>query len=141
MDLLAQAQREILLVSYAAHDDPNLTAALHAAAARGVTITLLLERAEDNPTFKAYGTPFAGLDATRLAWPAANRETGSAMHGKVLVIDDAMALVGSANLTSRAMERNLEIGVLLRGAVPSQLRRYFADLRSLGILEKMPVGH
>lgn len=134
VDLIAQARHDILLVSYAAHSDPNLTAALHAAADRGVSITLLLERPEDNPSYKAYGTPFPGLRATRLAWPAGNREPGSSMHAKVLVIDDDVALVGSANLTSKAMETNLEFGLLVRGDPPSQIRRYFAALQSTGTL-------
>ncbi len=59
------------------------------------------------------------------------------MHAKVLVVDGSVALVGSANLTSRAMEQNLEIGVLVRGLVPGQLVRYVADLRAAGMLEKV----
>ncbi len=44
------------------------------------------------------------------------------MHAKVLVVDRRTALVGSANLTGYALERNLECGLLLRGGpVPSLL--------------------
>lgn len=115
IDLIGSAARELLLVSYAAHSDPHLTAALEAAATRGVAITFLLERHTDNPTFASWSTAFASVDATRLAWPAVRRPPGAALHAKVLVVDDHAALIGSANLTSRAMEHNLECGVLLRG--------------------------
>ncbi len=37
------------------------------------------------------------------------------MHAKVLVVDGRTALVGSANVTGSAMERNLECGLLVRG--------------------------
>ncbi|WP_425454039.1 phospholipase D-like domain-containing protein [Nocardioides immobilis] len=37
------------------------------------------------------------------------------MHAKVLVVDRRTALVGSANLTGHALERNLECGLLVRG--------------------------
>ena len=44
IDLIGQARREILLVSYATHSEPAIEAALAAAAARGVEITILAER-------------------------------------------------------------------------------------------------
>ncbi len=44
------------------------------------------------------------------------------MHAKVLVVDCRTALVGSANLTGHALERNLECGLLIRGGtVPTLL--------------------
>lgn len=35
------------------------------------------------------------------------------MHAKCLVIDDAHALVGSANFTRRAIRDNIEVGVVV----------------------------
>ena len=51
-------------------------------------------------------------------WPLAQRErnqTGrpAKLHMKCAVVDD-VALVGSANLTDDAFNRNMELGVLLR---------------------------
>lgn len=43
------------------------------------------------------------------------------MHAKVVIIDDAAALVTSANFTEAAQNRNIEAGVLLRQ--PRQVRR------------------
>ena len=37
------------------------------------------------------------------------------LHAKVVIADEAQAIVGSANLTSRGTDRNYELGLLLRG--------------------------
>lgn len=49
----------------------------------------------------------------------------------MIVVDDQVALVGSANLTSRAMESNLECGVLISGgpqpySIREQIMRLYA---------------
>ena len=98
-------------------------------------ITLLAESHADNPAYTSAGTPFPGLDAIRLHWPAAQRPPGAALHAKVIVVDDRIALVGSANLTSRAMEANLECGILIRGGPqPRAIRDHISGLRMAGIL-------
>jgi hypothetical protein len=55
-----------LLVSYATHSEPSIKAALSAATARNVAVTLLAERHEDNPSYTAAGTPFSSLNMLRL---------------------------------------------------------------------------
>jgi phosphatidylserine/phosphatidylglycerophosphate/cardiolipin synthase-like enzyme len=131
-DLIDEARAEILLVSYATVPGENVRQALHAAANRGVAITMLLERSIDNPGFTGHGNPLPGLPARRLAWPATARPAGAAMHGKVLIVDRRTALVGSANLTGHALERNLECGLLLRrGNVPALLAAHLLGLRGL----------
>jgi cardiolipin synthase len=130
IDLIAEAQREILLISYATRAEPAISAALSAAAQRGVEITLLVERHADNPYVSAE-TPFRGLDAIRLHWPHGQRRPGASLHAKVIVVDDRIALVGSANLTSRAMETNLECGILIRGG-PAAPRHPWPHHRAAG---------
>jgi phosphatidylserine/phosphatidylglycerophosphate/cardiolipin synthase-like enzyme len=128
-DLIAAARHEILLVSFATHTEPGISAALNAAAGRGVSITLLAERHADNSSYSSAGLPFPGLDAIRLHWPAAERPQGAALHAKVIVVDDRIALVGSANLTSRAMEANLECGILIHGGPqPRAIRDHISGL-------------
>ena len=135
IDLINAARSEILLVSYATQTEPTLNAALSAATARHVAVTLLIERYEDNPTYTAASTPFPGLSALRLSWPAASRPPGAALHAKVIVVDDQVALVGSANLTSRAMETNLECGILIRGGPqPRAIRSHITGLHAAGLL-------
>jgi cardiolipin synthase len=123
VELLGEAQREVLLVSYATRSEQRVTAAISLAIGRGVDVTVLLERNADNPSYLARGQPFAELELRRLAWPAAGRPPGAALHAKLIVVDNDIALVGSANITGRAMETNLECGVLIRGGRQPQLIR------------------
>jgi cardiolipin synthase A/B len=128
-DLIAESQKELLLVTYMVHRDRVLTEALTAAAERGVTITLVYERHEDNRQFSSEAVPFPGLNAIRLHWPRASRPSRAALHAKVMVVDNRVALVGSANLTGQAMEANLECGILIRGGPqPRAIRDHITGL-------------
>jgi len=138
VDLVSQAKAEILLVSFATQTDQLISVALHQASVRGVAITLLAERHADNPSYSGVSVPFPGLEALRLYWPASERQPGAALHAKIIVIDDRIALVGSANLTSRAMETNLECGILVRGgSQPRAIREHVADLYAAGCLRQL----
>jgi len=53
--------------------------------------------------------------ARRWRWPTDHRSPGASLHAKLLVVDARRALVGSANLTRRALTANLEAGVLIEG--------------------------
>lgn len=129
-DLIAEARRELLLVSFAAYPPPVLRAALEEATERGVVVTMLLESPLDRPGFTGPAEPFPGLRGVRLRWPGAARPPHASMHAKLLVVDRSTALVGSANLTEAAMERNIECGVLIRGGpLPARL----ADLVTGGL--------
>jgi phosphatidylserine/phosphatidylglycerophosphate/cardiolipin synthase-like enzyme len=138
IELINSAQSEILLVSYATHTEPSINAALAAAIARGVLVTLLAERYQDNPSYTASGMPFPGLGALRLHWPASARQPGASLHAKVIVVDDKVALVGSANLTNRAMESNLECGILIRGGPqPRAIRDHITGLYAAELLIRL----
>jgi phosphatidylserine/phosphatidylglycerophosphate/cardiolipin synthase-like enzyme len=81
--------------------------------------------------------PFPGLTADRLRWPANRRPPGASLHAKIIVVDDVVALVGSANLTGRAMESNLECGILIRGGPqPAAIRAHIMDLRARALLQR-----
>jgi PLD-like domain len=88
-----------------------------------------------NPAYTALRTPFPDLPATRLCWPASKRPHGAALHAKIIVVDDRTALITSANLTSRAMEANLECGILIRGgSQPRAIRDHITGLQAHGHL-------
>jgi cardiolipin synthase A/B len=136
-ELIGQARREILLVSYATRTEPAIHAALTDAAGLGVEITLLVENPADNPAYTAGGIPFPGLSATRLRWPVSKRPHGAALHAKIIVVDDRIALITSANLTSRAMEANLECGILIHGGPqPRAVRDHITGLQAHGYLRQ-----
>lgn len=139
-ELIDSARREILLVSFATHSEPTINQALERAVARGVEVTLLLERHEDNPHYTGPTHPLPHLPATRLAWPASQRPAGAALHAKVVVIDQQTALIGSANLTSFALEHNVECGVLIHGGPqPGEITNHVRQLVALGHLCAVPV--
>ena len=58
--------------------------------------------------------PFAHVSGiNRWRWPADQRDGNGVLHAKLLVIDGRRALVGSANLTSKALAHNLEVGAVI----------------------------
>lgn len=137
IELIDSARQEILLVSFATQTEPTIRDALAQAVARGVAVTMLTERPEDNPGYSSARTPFPGLRALRLHWPASERPPHTSLHAKIIVVDDRVALVGSANLTSRAMEDNLECGILIHGGPqPRAIRDHITSLYATGILRR-----
>ncbi|WP_432502810.1 phospholipase D-like domain-containing protein [Kineococcus arenarius] len=104
------------MVGYAVRKQPQVASAVSEAVKRGVLVTTLFKRPEDNPSFHGSGAPFAGLDVRRLSWPAKQRPpAGASLHVKVLIADRRVELIGSANITDWAFEKNIECGVLIRG--------------------------
>lgn len=138
--LIEEAQHQLLLASYATNPDERTLEVLGAAARRGVDITVLQERTEDNPGYRGGFDPFASLPIRRLVWPAGHRPPGSSLHSKFIVVDDRIALVGSANLTGRALDSNIECGVLIRGGGhPKSISDHVWSLLRAGILLGAPI--
>jgi phosphatidylserine/phosphatidylglycerophosphate/cardiolipin synthase-like enzyme len=52
------------------------------------------------------------------------------LHAKLIVVDRRVAIVGSSNLTRRAMNDNVEIGLLVRGPAASDIARLFDRLQA-----------
>jgi phosphatidylserine/phosphatidylglycerophosphate/cardiolipin synthase-like enzyme len=120
LELIHGATESVWLVSFAAYKVPEVAAALAAAVDRGVSVRLLLESTEGGLSFDA--APAFAKVADRAAfyrWPLDQRpelERGHAsMHAKALVADRRRAFVTSANFTGRALDDNIEVGVLVSG--------------------------
>lgn len=63
----------------------------------------------------------------------------ASLHAKVVIVDRRLLLIGSANFTEAAQQRNIEIGVLC--SVPYLAERvgsYFEALRKSGQLRRLP---
>ncbi len=80
--------------------------------------------------------PFAAVGGIRRwRWPAEQRKEGAVLHAKALIIDGRRALVGSANLTKRALTANLEVGVLIGDpVVAGLLEEHVRGLMARGVL-------
>lgn len=71
----------------------------------------------------------------RSARPWAQTRERSCMHAKCIVVDEDQVLVSSANFSSVAQERNIEVGVVVRdGRLAAQLRAEFGRLITAGVL-------
>jgi phosphatidylserine/phosphatidylglycerophosphate/cardiolipin synthase-like enzyme len=120
-DLIGTAQREILLITFAAAKIHRLADALLKAISRGVHVNLILEfehSSEGQLSFDALKAfPPTLITAAKVYhWPIELRERNEAgrpgkLHAKVAIVDD-IALISSANLTDDAFNRNLEIGIM-----------------------------
>jgi len=144
-DLILNAQRAILLVTFAAAKIGRLKTALQEAAQRGVVIQLILEfeDASAGQLSRDALTAFTGSVEQQAAiyyWPLDQRERNThgkpgKLHAKCAVVDEA-ALISSANLTDDAFNRNIEMGVLLRvPAMAEQISQHFQALIEAGVLK------
>jgi cardiolipin synthase C len=140
-ELVVDARERVLLVSFAAYTLTELAADLEAAVSRGCQVDVIFETEEDSagaysgPDAKPFG---AVQGIHRWRWPAARRMPGAVLHAKLLIVDGRRALVGSANLTQRALTQNLEAGVLIEDAeVASALEVHLRRLMSAGTLAHM----
>lgn len=137
-EFIAGARERILLVSFAAHTLGSVARDLSAAVARGVEVDVLFETSDDSAG--AYKTaddePFGMIDGIRRwRWPNDQREPGALLHAKALVIDGRLTLVGSANLTRRALEANLELSLAIEDAdVARAIERHVRGLMDAGVL-------
>jgi len=134
--LLAAATKRVLLVSFAAYTLEQVADDLAAAVDRGCVVDVVFETSKDSSTYHGPATPFGAVPGIRRwRWPGDARPVGAALHAKLLVIDGRRALIGSANLTKRALSDNLEAGLLVRDPdVASSLEGHVRGLMSAGIL-------
>ncbi len=109
------AQRRILAVSPYFVPDPVLLMALTLAARRGLDVDLVLPR-HSNHRLADWARHASLRDLT-----AAGGRVGllpRMVHAKAIVIDDTLALVGSANLDERSLFLNYELMVAFYDPVP-----------------------
>ncbi len=143
-DLISSAQTRILLVTFAAHRVKHLCSHLAEAVRRGVELTLVIESEEESEGQLTHDAllAFQGVPLVRsriLYSPIEKRERNQLgrpgkLHAKCAVVDDT-ALIGSANLTDDAFNRNMELGLLVRdAAVVGDIIRHFEELAQTGVL-------
>lgn len=88
----------------------------------------------------------------RTEWPGSSRPgvyydpralelegPAAVLHAKALVVDDETVFVTSANLTEAALDRNIEVGLLIRDrALASSLVSHFRQLIDRNLLSALP---
>lgn len=142
LDLIAHAEHSILIATYATYPIADVSEALSTASAMGVDISLVIESPETDAgraSFWAVQDLMRRVPGTRVfVWPLAKRvqdpqgHTGS-LHAKCAIADDSAVLISSANLTERALNGNIELGLLVRGGdLPRKLADHFRRLIAIG---------
>jgi phosphatidylserine/phosphatidylglycerophosphate/cardiolipin synthase-like enzyme len=64
---------------------------------------------------------------------------GGVLHAKAVVADDESVFVTSANLTESALDRNIELGILIRDrAFALTIIGYFTNLIDRNLLKPLP---
>ncbi|MEP9415805.1 DISARM system phospholipase D-like protein DrmC [Gordonia sp. VNQ95] len=133
-DLINQASSTIYAATYTAQPKAEYVQALSNAIARGVSVTVILDRAKQS---ESGGVVPAALKGARI-WTYSPETAGGWMpkqHAKVVVVDRSSALVTSANFSVAAAKLNLECGLLCRdSAVSDGLVRQLETLREHGQL-------
>lgn len=136
LETIGRAKRSLFLVSYVAYDIDSIVVALREASERGVKVEILMEstgKYGGRINMDSIGLFRKELpDATLYWW----NEPGASVHAKCVVADGEVAFVTSANLTGAAMERNMELGVLIEGGdVPRNLHAHLRALVDTDVIE------
>jgi len=145
LEVIGSAQTDLFLVTYAFYKASSTVYALNAAIARGVIVNILLESSTEHggtlrgDSVKAVQDAVPG--ASVFVWNAESRKVegdagSAAVHAKCIVADSRLAFITSANLTSAALERNMELGLLIRGgSVPNSLRSHLEALVKTKVID------
>ena len=143
LQVIDGARHKIFITSFVAYDVASIMTALQRALERKVTVTMLLEASDKHGggvSIDGIGKMKAGLPAAKmLTWSrrAGGFESGK-VHAKVAVADESICFVSSANLTGYAMEKNMELGILVRGgALPRDLHRHLEALETTNVITRI----
>ncbi len=156
-ELLGSAERSVWASTYAFFDGPRafevLARRMDARPELSVTLLLNIQRKRGDTTagdhlIRAFADRFWKTD-----WPGTSRPRvyfdpraleldgpGGVLHAKAVVADDEAVFVTSANLTEAALDRNVELGLLVRDrALAASVLSHFQGLIDRGRLHPLPM--
>ncbi len=125
IEVIESAREELWLASYSVGTIDRIQQALLEALDRGVEVSMLFETPRDsNGQLRDSKVGEFDRDLLRRAvvyrWPIEKRDRDhwgnvALMHAKLAIADRRLLLVTSANLSSAALERHIEVGILVEG--------------------------
>lgn len=140
LQVINSAQKELFITSFVAYNVQSIVNALNAVCDKGVKLTMLLESSQEDG-----GS--IGMDviarmkkliplARVYAWREKSGEfENGRVHAKVAVADKTSCFITSANLTGYAMEKNMELGLLIEGGeVPGLIMDHLQALVATKVL-------
>ena len=130
-ELLGSAERSIWASTYAFFDGPKafevLARRMETTPALRVTLLLNIQRKRGDTTASEQLVRRFADHFWKTDWPGSSRPSvfydpraldpegpGGVLHAKAVVADDEAVFITSANLTEAALDRNIELGVLIR---------------------------
>ena len=155
-ELLGGAERSLWASSYAFFDGPRAFAVLadRMEERPGLRVTLVLNIQRDRRDTTApdhlvrrFADRFWGKEWPGSARPAVYYDPrsldsdgpGGVLHAKAVVADDEAVFITSANLTEAALDRNIELGLLVRDrALALAVSGHFRALIEHGLLARLP---
>ena len=155
-ELLSTASASVWVSTYAYFDGPRvfdqLARRMDEVPALKVTLLLNIERRWGDTTateslVRRFADSFWNAD-----WPGSSRPSvyydprsldqdgpEGVLHAKAVVVDAESVFVTSANLTDAALDRNIELGVLVRDrALAASVTSHFGGLIDAGLLLPLP---
>ena len=143
LQVINASKDTLFITSFVAYEISSIVKACNEATDRGVMVSMLLESSLDHGgsiTIDAIGKMSFLAPAIQLyAW--VNKDAlfcGGRVHAKVAVADSDICFITSANLTNYAMNKNMEIGVLITGgSIPGMLNDHLHGLVKLNIIERV----
>jgi len=114
--------------------DEGVLKALELADLRGVDVRILIPDEPDH--MLVYLAAFTFVDELANTGIGFYRYTGGFLHQKVVLVDDQIAVVGTANLDNRSLRLNFEVSALavdteFAGEIADMLERDFAQSRRM----------
>lgn len=157
-ELLGSAERSVWASTYAFFGGPRafqvLAQRMDARAEVRVTLLLNIQRKRGDTTaadqlVRKFADRFWTTD-----WPGSSRPSvyydpralelegpAGVLHAKAIVVDDEVVFVTSANLTEAALDRNIELGLLVRDrALAASVSTHFRTLIDRGLLLPLPAA-
>lgn len=155
-ELMGSAEHSLWASTYAFFDGPRafevLAGRMDVTPDLRVTLLLNIQRKRGDTTAadqlvrkftdRFWGTDWPGSSKPDVYYDPRSLEKdgpGGVLHAKVIVADDLAVFVTSANLTEAALDRNIEVGLLLRdAAVAASVSTHFQGLIDRGLLHPLP---
>ena len=157
-ELLGSAEQSIWTSTYAFFEGPKafevLAQRMDSRPKLMVTLLLNIQRNRGDSTLEDQLVRRFADRFWKAEWPGLRRPNvyydprsldlagpGGVLHAKGVVADDEAVFVTSANLTEAALDRNIEVGILIRDrALAVTLSSYFRALIDQKLLRKLPMG-
>jgi len=141
LEVIQSAQSDLIWITYVFHGADAVIQALSGATGRGVDLRILIDARATSQGARSDAPErlSAAVPEGRIFTWSGPPGSPASVHAKCAAADSRLAFITSANLTSAALERNMELGLLIRGgAVPGLLRAHFDALIATEVVREWP---